>query len=795
MEEWLGRWDDAALLFLRSVSKVTLLDLGGVPIRELAISRHDVGELPPSERNSSRTVSWQRVEAIDGRSWVVYSEDVSTPAGVSRGTRKAAEATTPIAIALPQYPIGHGQIHAGLPVARSRLPIFANAQFDPLTNRRDFTNNGWNRALVPLVADLWSRAALDLFSRDPKAAWRAMPLPDATEGDGPSSFTDRVEEAIIGEARQRVASQLSLLVPGQGKFQLSQLAVEAQPLEQILTVVETAELAGLSATLPFGVRDEAGRWRTVLDDWRRSGADIPDEVSVEQVLEFVGNETRPVSSAVALVAAGLEEGLNGRLLELPCVVARDGRHIVPPSGDSPSVVAAETTPLAEQLGIVTLLHPAHLGGGKAADAVLKWLRSCGALLDVSDNRDVVRRLAAAGKAGRQIATPLTDQQLQALREAFEGMDLEELRDLGPNMGGRSMSLEAYEYVVKGRKKQRKITTVRPVDAYLPRAIDREPDSFPIAANNSLGVAWLSNQYAKVLRSPTGREGVGAQRFLRLLGAEIAPRLRLHPKLEARYLSDSRGGLPASVPGGPRVRSEAMQDRSATYTLQDRDCPALEAVVRDISLMRLRRERRKRASALLITLGRAWDRFYSDFSEVDSALDSHGWQDRGRIPAYWLLQASDVAWLDDESGTPRRPSELRIRTPGNVAIYGQDSRDFLHSDLTQPNSRIVLTALGVSGDPTRSELVTRLKEIRDGADREGQWTPEELKRGDRRHLHGPCPVAHRCERPFRPQPGATSPGFSAPWWSHIFQSGLAAPASGPCRVSYLWRIQSFRAELS
>ena len=724
LADWLDRWDDSALLFLRSVSKVTLFDTESTLIRELSISRRDAGEVLPNEWNPSGRVSRRGVEASDGRSWLVYTADVTTAAGVVR-TRKATDTTTPIAIALPQYSVDYGQIHAGLPVTRTRLPIFANAQFDPITNRRDFANSDWNRTLVPLIADLWSRAALDLFARDPKAAWQAMPLPDLAEGNVQSSFTDELEDAVIAQARQRVASQLSFPVPGQREVQLAELAVEAQPLEQILTVTETAVLAGLPATLPFGLRDQAGRWRTVLEDWRRAGANIPDEVSVERALELVGDEARPVSSTVALVAAGLEEGLNARLIELPCIVAQDGRHMVPPSGDSPTAVAAETTPLAEQLGVVALLHTAHLGGGKAADTVLKWLRSCGALLDVSDNRDVVRRLATAGKAGRRLATPLTDQQVQALREAFEGMDLEDLRDLGPNIG-RAVALEAYVYVAKGRKRQRMTATARPVDAYLPRAINREPDSFPIAASNSLEITWISDRYAKVLRSPSGREGIGAQRFLRLLGAEIAPRLRLHPMLKRLYTRDSRRGLPASIPGGPRVRSQAMQGRRATYTLQDRDCPTLATVIQDISRMRLRKARRKRAGALLTTLGRAWDRLYSEFFEVEAALDKYGWQDRGRMPTYWLLEVGDVAWLDDQSGMARRPCELRVRTRGNVAIYGQDSPDYLHPSLYYPNLRTLLEALGVTGDPSRPELVTRLKELRD-SENEGQWTFEEVKR--------------------------------------------------------------------
>ena len=539
LEAWLDRWDDSALLFLRSITKVTLLDLDGATIRELAISRHDARAVLPDEWNSSRRVSRQRVEATDGRSWVVYGEDVSTPAGFLR-TRKATERTTPVAIALPQYPIDYGQIHAGLPVTQTRLPIFGNAQFDPLTNRRDFTNNKWNEALVPLVADLWSRAALDLFSRDPKAAWQAMPLPDTADGNSLSPFTGGLEEAIIVKARQSVASQLSFAVPGQGDVRLSQLAVEAKPLEQIVTEAETADLAGLPATLPSGVRDQAGRWRLVLDDWRSAGASIPEPVSVERALNLVGDETRPTHSAIALVAAGLDAGLSGRLLELPCVISGDGRHIVPPRGDSPEAVAAVmSSPLAEKLALITLLHPAHLEDEKAALTVLKWLRESGTLLEDSDDRIVVRRLAAAGKAGHRIAAPLSDEQVLALQAASERMDGAELQELLPHVGS-AISLQAFQHEKKGQKKIRKTTTARPVEAYLPRTIDRDIDSFAVAADESPAIAWLSGHYGRILRSSAGRDGVGAQRFLRLLGAETAPRLRPHPKLELRYNQQNRG---------------------------------------------------------------------------------------------------------------------------------------------------------------------------------------------------------------------------------------------------------------
>ena len=219
--------------------------------------------------------------------------------------------------------------------------------------------------------------------------------------------------------------------------------------------------------------------------------------------------------------------------------------------------------------------------------------------------------------------------------------------------------------------------------------------------------------------------MGAQRFLRLLGAETAPRLRQHPGHIKRYTHEIPG-LPASLEASPLARREALQARRATFTLRERDCPELAAVARDIARTRNKKQRRKRANSLLATLGRAWDRLFGDHAEVESARDSYGWRERRRFPAYWTWELRDVAWLDDESGTPRRPSDLRVRTLGTVAIYGENSPDFLHHELSNPSRRTVLTALGISGDPTRSELLDRLKELRDDPRDDDELTATELK---------------------------------------------------------------------
>ena len=169
-----------------------------------------------------------------------------TPEGVSRA-RKATGETTPVAVALPLSVVDSGQIHAGLPVVSTRLPLYANAQFDPLASRRDIADTRWNESLMPLVAELWSRAAQDLFSSNPKVAWRAMPIPETIDAGSGSPFVERLERAIIDRAVRWLASSLSFSVPDHGAIALPRLAVEAQALEGILTEEDTAGLAQLPA--------------------------------------------------------------------------------------------------------------------------------------------------------------------------------------------------------------------------------------------------------------------------------------------------------------------------------------------------------------------------------------------------------------------------------------------------------------------------------------------------------------------------------------------------------------------
>lgn len=712
---WIERWGDAGLLFLRNVAQVTLLGPRVDTLRRLSVIRGASRSLQIDGSKDLPVVHRQHVKVEDGRSWMVYSSDILSPTGVSR-VHKMIEPTTPVGVALPLYRASVGQVYAGLPVVGTDLPVFLNAQFDPLTNRRDLADTPWNRALVLLVARVWSQAAIDMFRLVPATAWQAIPVGLERDVEEVSPPVARLNDAIIDIARNFVASRILVDVADRGLFSLAELAIEAEPLEGVVTEDETASLLGMPATLPSALRDADGRWRIVLNDWREAGAELPAPLSVDQALVLLQNPNRSVDSTIALVAAGVRSGLTDNLADLSCLVASDGRRLLPPPSNSPEAVALEVSPLAQELGIVTALHAQYLKDTDDARVIVDWLRERRTLLDGTDDRIVVHRLASAGRSDQRIAKPLTDGQVDALRRAFELLDPVERRELGREVG-RAIMLSAYVHELRGGRKRRREIVASPTEAYLPRAIDRGKDSFALAADKSPDVVWLNGRYAQMLKSSSGRAGIGAQRFLALLGAEAAPRPRIHSDLEERYMY-LRWGLAAECEGSPAARSKAMRDRNATYTLRDWECPDLAAVVEDISRVRQSRKRRSRARALLATMGRAWDRL-SEFSEVESAYDYYMWIEKGNLPAFWVWQAREIAWLDDESGTPRRPSELRIRTRGTEAIYGENSPDFLHPELDgslqeRRNWQVAVAALGVSGDPTRQELVSKLKELRDGS---------------------------------------------------------------------------------
>jgi hypothetical protein len=704
LDGWLGRWDDSALLFLRHVRAIRLVGSGGDVARELRLCWGESTEVTCVVGSREVTVQRRRVEAQDGRAWLVHTAEPATPKGVIRAS-KATGDTVPLGLALPLQPAGYGEIYAGLPVEQFQVPIRVNAQFDPVTSRTGLAATSWNDALLPLLADLWTEALIDLFATEPAEAWKVVPLPPgASRGDATRLVSASFESLLLHRARTDLAAWAEIPV-GAVLQPLTSLAVEDTPLEDVLDPAEVASLAGLAATLPQSARDGGGRWRAVLADWRQADAPLAPVVTVAKALDLLSHPGRSATATISLMAAGLRAGLDAKLALLPCVVTSAGDHVVPPAAGSVEALLASESPLAEELAVGTRLAEEHLISRDDAQHVLTWLKSIGAVIDSPRNEEVVRRLAAAGRAGHRLQRPLTDDQFRALRDAFEQLESGVRAVLGRDVG-LAVTIDATRYDSRGRFV---LTHACPAEVYLPRAIDREPDSFAAAAEQTPGLVWADRRYAESLRSAAGRgAGLGPQRFLGLLGAERMPHLVAHRSLHQRYPSDGRRGLPRTAET-PR-RSRAMQDIGATYTLDDVDSPDLRAVALSIATERKAKLRRLRAGALLATLNRELNK-YEDQATVVAAYDSYGWNIRGSIPAYWLWLIGEIPWLDDSHGKPQSPASLRLRTPGTVAVHGPDAEGYLHRELDFPARREALAALGVTGEPSTRELLERLRTMR------------------------------------------------------------------------------------
>jgi hypothetical protein len=247
---------------------------------------------------------------IPGRRWRVITADRLSPD--AQRARKAKGSTTPIGVALPLQASAGGTLCAGLPVRQLTTPVWVNGQFDLVTSRQDLVDSEWNTAIRRLVAAEWATAMVDLFAIDPPLAWAIVPTAgtvrdESSGGEG----SDELDDLLIESARSVVAPNAVIAVNGVGLCHLTEVAVEAIELEGVIDAHQIAELGSARAALPPVARDNLGRWRTVLDDWRASATGILDEVAVSTSLDLFDGDTMSTDVAIKLTVAGTEVDLKG----------------------------------------------------------------------------------------------------------------------------------------------------------------------------------------------------------------------------------------------------------------------------------------------------------------------------------------------------------------------------------------------------------------------------------------------------------------------------------------------------
>ena len=627
------------------------------------------------------------------------------PALGERRANKATGSSTPLGVCIPLGVVRSLPLHDRMPLpGRTGLPIGLNAQFDPDSARSELQPNEWNQSRFSDLRRLVVSAALDSFGRGDAACWNHVPL--QAEADDAENWTADQVRNLVSECQNDLRDSLRIEA-GTGPAAPVDLAYEDLPLEGLLDAVDVKRLRPDRTAMPQASRDAGGRWRRVLGELKCS-----EIVGLADALEVLDGETdRSPDWYVAFAALSEQHGLATEFSARPSLLLDDGTVTSRPQPHDPWVLVKTASPeaLAIRLGLARKLHPAYLAPGASADAFLKRLETVGALFEDRDAvGDVFAVLGRGPSTGPGSADPLKleDDDLIALRDAWSDLPRDRQSALGGRIG-RGVVLKAQWYGADGKVAK---GWVRPVEAYLPAAIDREVDSFAKAAGRAPGLKWLDGDYARLLKQPAGRSAIGAQRLLAAWGAAREPRLIKPASERQRWARDV---TPASDVGPMQTAEQhrSLRGGGFKHLIDDHCSPDAETVALDIAKAPIK-VRRKRAVALLATLARGWERRYSDAATASPANAYNGYWSRGpEIRATWLARLAEVKWMPDAGNGFQRPADLQLQSPGQPPRPSERSTTVARLD-SQILRTGLLAALGVKAGPTQRDLVAKLQTMRD-----------------------------------------------------------------------------------
>ncbi len=371
LEQFMTELGTRSLVFLRSVRRVAQIDLR----RGAAVVDH---QLHGRQRRMAhirlhgRELEVEVVELTDRERSQTYSRYlVEMPLKADeRRHNKATGPTTTLGICVPRRP-EQGLLYDRLPLpVASTLPVGLNAQFDPDTARSTLHERAWNAHRFAELGDLLAAVTLELFSRDARRAWGAVPLLHDVP-DGISEWLrERLLFDVIGRCHLRLADELRLGAEDALR-PLDEIVFEDSGLDSVLTGSDQELLADGFSAVPPTQRDRFGRWRRVVQELGRSQL-----LDVEEALELLELDDAELGERepqwyVAFATAAIEAEVFDKFCEKRGVILADETRVAPPRRDEPRslVVRDEPQSLASQLGLTLAIHPVYLGGDKMGRGV------------------------------------------------------------------------------------------------------------------------------------------------------------------------------------------------------------------------------------------------------------------------------------------------------------------------------------------------------------------------------------------------------------------------------------------
>ena len=715
VQAWARLWEAHHMLFLRHLRSLTWIDIpSGEPLfsRSLTERASDIGITLQGESQFASLRATEVVDRAEDRNWTRFDADVIVPPHMTQDIKAIGDTTT-VSVAVPNPPT-ENVLFAWLPTKIPiRLPYTVNAAFHPNTARTQIQQNDWNMWLWERVTELVDTVVTQLLEESPPLAWYLIPKVAETSVPADSWVEERIEN-MSRQIWSSVCSTEQNIRIGASEVPICQVAYEDKVLRGLVSDEDFTVLAEEYSQLLSEARDDADRWREVMDELQLGKRlEIADALKLLPLCTARPSDRRP-EWYVRIVSEALNADLGARLRTLPCILVDEPLALSTPNFSAPLYTADPVhRPLAIRLGLVLNLHRVLLGDCTRRVKIRKWLEKIG---HVWHGTDADSLLEAIARRGSKKPLELSDEDLVELRDSIDEIENPDSELMG--RVGKAVMIDAFEW-----NQGQRVQVKAPVSSvYLPSSIAGGTEPWIKAAGRTSGLKWAAPKYSKVLDTGDRQSGKsGARRTLGLLGALTVFRLERHAVRDYSHAI----GVQKSALG--RIHGYRKQFRN------DYTSPDLESVIASICSDSGPR-RYERSLALVDTIRRHWRGTLLQKTVCEAYYHYHYYKKAADVAVSWVVLLTDSTWLQNEEGHPATPQELTIRSQLTEGLFG-DAKSRFAAGIQEDLYPDLVSSLGFQTDPAASEIVEILARFKRN-DENADWA--EMRRYYA-YLNGLCPT--------------------------------------------------------